>query len=69
MAHENAWVREHFEELVRKYGGLYVAIMDGKVVVKGSNPKDVEKEAKRINSSKTPLIFKVPREEDLICLL
>ena len=62
-------LRGHFEELVREYGGLYIAIMDGKVIVKGSNPKDVEEEAKRINPARTPVIFKVPREEDLICLL
>ena len=58
-----------FKELVDTYGGSYIAVVDGTVVVVGDDPKDVEDEALRKHPGKKPSVLRVPREEDIICLL
>lgn len=56
------------EEIVAKYGGKYVAVVEEKVVSSGFIPKEVmEKAKKRAGKSKISLL-KVPTEEELICL-
>lgn len=69
MNDDDQWIVEHFEELVDTYGGSYIAVVDGTVVVVGDDPKDVEDEALRKHPGKKPSVLRVPREEDIICLL
>ena len=68
MVHSD-WITEHFEELVKKYGGRYIAVVDEKVVAVGENPKDVENEVLKQFPNKTPSVMKVPTEDDIVCLL
>lgn len=68
MNEDSQWIVEHFEELVDTYGGSYIAVVHKKVVV-GDDPKDVEDEALANYPSKSPSILRVPREEDIVCLL
>lgn len=48
-----------------KYKGLYVAIVEDKVVASGENAKLVWEEAKK-KTGKAPTIAKIPKEEILI---
>jgi len=52
-----------------KYKGLYVAILDNKIVVSGENAKQIWEECKRKYPDKTPTIAKIPREETLILVV
>jgi len=66
---DNEWIVEHFEELVDTYGGSYIAVVDGEVVVVGDDPKEIEDRILAEYPSKKPSILNVPREEDIVCLL
>ncbi|GFO96655.1 putative uncharacterized protein [groundwater metagenome] len=52
-----------------KYKGLYVAILDDKVIVSGENAKQVWEDCKRKYPDKTPTLAKIPREEALILVI
>ena len=69
MDQDNRWIVEHFEELVNKYGGLYIAIRNGRIISTGDDPKKVENEAMSTYIDKKPSILRVPKEEDIVCLL
>ena len=64
---------KEFEFFVRtdlsKYKGLYVAIVEDKVVASGENAKVVWEEAKRKFPDKTPTLAKIPKEEALILVV
>ncbi len=69
MDKDDLWIIKHFSELVEKYAGKYIAVIDEHVVAAGESALDVETEAKRISPGKTPSVLLVPREEDMACLL
>ncbi len=69
MAQGNKWIAEHFEELVEKYGGLYIAVVDGHVVSSGNDPKEVEDESLLKHPDAIPSVLKIPKEEEIVCLL
>lgn len=69
MVQKNKWIAEHFEELVDKYGGLYIAVVDDHVVASGNDPKEVEDESLSKYPDVIPSVMKVPKEEEIICLL
>jgi len=52
-----------------KYKGLYVAIVDDRVVSNGGNAKVVWEEAKKRFPDKTPMLVKIPKEETLILVI
>lgn len=52
-----------------RYKGLYVAILDDKVVGSGENAKQVWKDCKKKYPGRTPTIAKIPREEALILVI
>ncbi len=63
------WITEHFEELVKKYSGRYIAVVGKKIVAIGDNPKYVENEALKHYPDEIPSVMKVPTEDDIVCLL
>jgi imidazolonepropionase-like amidohydrolase len=63
------WYTSHFQELVEKYPGKAVAIVDGKIVAVGDREERVDQEARQHHPGKSPLVVTVPTEEELICLL
>ena len=69
MTKQSIWIAEHFEELVDKYGGLYVAVVGDRVVVTGEDPKEVEDEAIAKCPGEAPSVLKIPKEEEIVCLL
>ena len=69
MDKDDLWIVEHFSELVTKYSGKYVAVVNEKLVAVGESGKEVEDRAREIESHKIPSVLRIPREEDMACLL
>jgi hypothetical protein len=69
MDQDDLWIVEHFSELVTKYAGKYIAVVDQKLVAVGESGVEVENEARKIQPHKIPSVLRVPREEDMACLL
>lgn len=63
------WLVEHMEELVAKYPSKVVAIHEGKIVFVGDAESDIYKKVREAGLEPTPLVFRVPREEDLQSVL
>ena len=69
MDKDDLWIVEHFSELVTKYAGKYVAVVNETLVAVGNSGKEVEDKARDIVPEKMSSVLRVPREEDMICLL
>ena len=69
MDKDDLWVVEHFSELVTRYAGKYVAVVNETLVAVGDSGNEVEDKARAIAPEKIPSVLRVPREEDMICLL
>jgi hypothetical protein len=69
MDKDDLWIVEHFSELVTKYAGKYVAVVNEQLVAVGDSRRDVEAKAREIEPKKIPSVLRVPREEDMVCLL
>jgi hypothetical protein len=69
MDKDDAWVVEHFSELVANYAGKYIAVVNQALVAVGESGHEVEVEARRIEPGKIPSVLRIPREEDMACLL
>jgi len=69
MTKDHKWIHEHFEELVEKYAGKYVAVANEELIAVGESRKDVEWVARGKYPDITPSVLLVPREEDFTCLL
>ena len=63
------WYTEHFEELVRKYGGKSIAVVSGEIVAVADSERNADQLARKSHPGTAPLVFTVPTEEDLVCLL
>jgi len=69
MDKDDLWIVEHFSELVDKYAGKYIAVVNETLVAVGDSGKEVEDKAREIEPRKIPSVILVPREEDMACLL
>jgi hypothetical protein len=69
MDKDDLWIVENFSELVTKYAGKYIAVVNEKLVAVGDSGTDVETKAREIEPHKIPSVLRVPREEDMACLL
>ena len=69
MDKDDLWIVEHFSELVTKYCGKYVAVVNETLVAVGNSGKEVEDKAREIEPAKMPSVLRIPREEDMACLL
>jgi hypothetical protein len=63
------WLAEHLDELVTQYPGKVVAIHEGKVVIVGDLEGEVYRQIRERGLKPMPLVFRVPREEDLQSIL
>jgi hypothetical protein len=66
---DDLWIVEHFSELVTKYAGKYVAVVNETLVAAGESGKEVEDKVREIEPNKMPSVLRVPREEDMVRLL
>lgn len=69
MDKDDLWIVEHFSELVTQYAGKYIAVVNETVVAVGTSGKQVEDQARAIVPDRIPSVLRVPREEDMACLL
>lgn len=69
MDKDDLWVVEHFSELLTNYAGKYVAVVNEALVAVGESAKEVEDKARQSAPDKMPSVLRVPREEDMACLL
>ena len=69
MDKDDLWIVEHFSELVTKYAGKYIAVVNETLVAIGNSGKEVEDKAREIEPEKIPSVLRIPREEDMACLL
>lgn len=69
MDKDDLWVVEHFSELLTNYAGKYVAVVNEALVAVGESAKEVEDKARQSAPDKMPSVLRVPREEDIACLL
>jgi hypothetical protein len=65
----NDWYTRLFEELVEKYPGKAVAIVNGEIVEVGETEVEVDRLARRRFPGEIPLVVTVPTEDELVCLL
>ena len=63
------WLAEHLDELVAKYPAKVVAIHDGEIISVGDTETDVYRRVREAGLTPMPLVFRVPREEDLQSIL
>lgn len=69
MDKDDLWIVDHFSELVTKYAGKYIAVVNQALIAVGESGTEVEAKARQIEPRKTPSVLRVPREEDMACLL
>jgi len=69
MDKDNLWIVGHFSELVTKYAGKYVAVVNETLVAVGESRREVETKVRALEPHKLPSVLRVPREEDMVCLL
>ena len=63
------WLAQHMEELVEKYPAKVVAVHEGKVVFVGDLEAEIYRKVREADLKPMPLVFRVPREEDLQSIL
>ena len=68
MAYDR-WVAKHFDELVRKYAGRFIAVYRNKLVAVGDSYKAVFDAAKRLGVKEPALTMQVPGIEDIEAIL
>lgn len=54
MNEDDLWIVEHFSELVTKYAGKYIAVVNETLVAVGDSGKEVEDKARQIEPHKIP---------------
>ncbi len=69
MTKDQEWIVKHFEELVEKYGGKFIAVSNEEIIAVGDSSKVVDDIAREKNPDVIPSVIHVPREENLTCIL
>lgn len=69
MDKDDLWIVDHFSELVTKYPGKAIAVVNEQLVAIGNTEVEVELIAKQKYPDKIPSVLTIPREEDMACLL
>jgi hypothetical protein len=65
----DTWLAEHLEELVSQYPSKVVAIHAGQVIYIGDAEVEVYQWVRQRGLAPMPLVFRVPRQEDLEAIL
>ena len=63
------WLAEHLDELAAEYPAKVVAIHEGKIIFVTDTEADVYRRVREAGLDPMPLVFPVPREEDLQSVL
>ncbi len=65
----DSWYAAHFEELVRKYAGKAIAVVEGTIAVVADTEKGADRWARKAHPDVVPLVLAIPMEEELVYLL
>ena len=65
---DDAWIADHLEELVEKYGGQYLVVAEGEPFI-GYDVAKLFAEARRKHPKATPTCMPIPRPEDFVSIL
>ena len=65
----NTWYAKHFEELVEKYGGKAIAVVDEEIISVEDTEKKANEVARNKYPHKVPFVAYVPKVEEVECLL
>lgn len=65
---DQAWIREHFEELVDQHSGQYAVVAEGELFV-GHDARQLDEEARRRHPNVIPTGLRIPRPDDFTCAL
>jgi hypothetical protein len=63
------WLAEHLEELISQYPSKVVAVHLGQVIYSGDSEVEVYQWVRQRGLTPMPLVFRVPRPEDLEAIL
>ena len=66
---DHQWIRDHFEELIEKYAGKYVGVLDGRIVLVSEDPVEIDRLAAEKSPGRLPSVLLVPFKEDFNCIL
>jgi hypothetical protein len=69
MDKDDLWIVEHFSELVTKYAGKYVAVVNETLVAGGDSGKEVETKAREVESRKIRSMPRVRQKMDTVCVV
>lgn len=68
MTKDQQWIQEHFEELVDKFAGSYIAVANQELVI-GKSLQEIRHKAQQKHPTVNPSILRVPHPEDFVCAL
>lgn len=63
------WLAEHLDELITQYPAKVLAIHEGQIIFIGDTEADIYRQVHEAGLEPMPLVFRVPREEDLQSIL
>lgn len=66
---DDKWLKEHLEELVKKYPRKVIAILDQQIVAIGDSIPEVWKAFEEKHADRVPMIFQIPTPADFQCAL
>ncbi|MCS6936417.1 MAG: DUF5678 domain-containing protein [Candidatus Bipolaricaulota bacterium] len=66
---DDEWLANHLDELVERYSGRAIAIHQGAIIAVGDSEAEVYRQLRERGVDPMPLVFRVPRPEDLHSIL
>lgn len=66
---DDEWLADHLDELVERYAGRAIAIRQGAILAVGDSEAEVYRQLCEQGIDPMPLVFRVPRLEDLQSIL
>lgn len=66
---DDEWLADHLDELVERYPGRVIAIHQGVIIAIGDSEAAVYRQLRERGIDPMPLVFRVPRPEDMHSIL
>lgn len=66
---DDEWLADHLDELVERYPGRVIAVCQGVIIAVGDSEVEVYRHLREQGIDPMPLVFRVPRLEDLQSIL
>lgn len=66
---DDEWLADHLDELVERYAGRVIAVRQGSILAVGDSEAEVYQQLCEQGIDPMPLVFRVPRLEDLQSIL